>query len=283
MKKYGSIKIIESVILVFAVLISTFAARAQSEEELAAIAKKSQNPVGDIVSIPLEYWHHGGIGTNGNGNANILMLKPVYPVSIGNLTLINRLIVPLIGISANNEDADLGELPGPFNSNKATGLGNIQYQAFFTKKDPGKIIVGLGPVVEIPTNTNNMGADKLSAGPSLIALTMPGSWVIGALAQNIWSFGSNDVNMLTFQYFVNYNIAKGWYLTTTPIITANWTNESGNQWTVPFGGGVGRMVKFGTQPVDFKLQAYGNVTAPNFGPDWTMMFAVKLLFPKKQD
>jgi len=39
-------------------------------------------------------------------------------------------------------------------------------------------------------------------------------------------------------------------------------------------------VKFGKQPVDFKVQAFANVVDPDAGPEWTVMAAVKLLFPK---
>ena len=138
---------------------------------------------------------------------------------------------------------------------------------------------------ELPTNTSGLGSDKWSAGPAAVALPMPGKWVLGALIQNIWSFagpsGDPDVNKFTFQYFLNYNLGDGWYLTSTPIITADWEKSSGNQWTVPFGGGIGRLMRFGKLPVDFKLQAFGNVEKPDGGPDWSMMFAVKFLFPKK--
>ena len=41
---------------------------------------------------------------------------------------------------------------------------------------------------------------------------MPGKWVIGALANNLWSFaGDSDrdnVNLMTVQPFVNYNIGS---------------------------------------------------------------------------
>ena len=113
---------------------------------------------------------------------------------------------------------------------------------------------------------------------------MPGKWVVGCLAQNIWSFKEDDeepdVNKFTFQYFVNYNLSKGWYLTMTPTITANWEADSGEKWTVPVGGGVGRLVRFGKQPVDFKLQTYWNAEHPDNGPEWSIMFSVKFLFPK---
>ena len=75
---------------------------------------------------------------------------------------------------------------------------------------------------------------------------MPGNWVLGALVQNIWSFAGPsdepDVNKFTFQYFLNYNLGDGWYLTSTSIITADWEKSSSNQWTVPFGGGIGRLM-----------------------------------------
>ena len=41
---------------------------------------------------------------------------------------------------------------------------------------------------------------------------MPGKWVIGALVNNLWSFAGDsdreDVNLMTFQPFVNYNFPK---------------------------------------------------------------------------
>ena len=250
------------------------------EQELA---KKSQNPVGDIISLPFEYWHHNGMADDGSADA--LMVKPVYPTRIGNLNLINRVIIPYLGIDANQNGSDLGEIEIPPTLERESGLGNIQYQGFFTPAEPGKVIWGLGPVFELPTNTSGIGSDKWSAGPAAVALTMPGKWVLGALVQNIWSFagpsGDPDVNKFTFQYFVNYNLKDGWYLTSTPIITADWERSSGNRWTVPFGGGIGRLMRFGKLPVDFKLQAFGNVAKPDGGPDWSMMFAVKFLFPKK--
>ena len=113
---------------------------------------------------------------------------------------------------------------------------------------------------------------------------MPGNWVVGGLIQNIWSFAgpsdAPDVNKFTFQYFVNYNLSNGWYLTSTPVMTADWEKSSGEQWTIPLGGGIGKLARFGKQPVDFKLQAFGNVEKPEGGPEWSLQFAVKFLFPK---
>ena len=43
--------------------------------------------------------------------------------------------------------------------------------------------------------------------------------------------------------FVNYNFAEGWYATTSPNITANWKAANNNRWTVPLGGGFGKIFK----------------------------------------
>ena len=51
------------------------------------------------------------------------------------------------------------------------------------------------------------------------------------------------MNQMLLQYFINYNMKKGWYLSMSPIVTANWRASSGNVWTVLFGGGVGKITK----------------------------------------
>ena len=126
---------------------------------------------------------------------------------------------------------------------------------FFSPAKPHKVIWGAGPVFVLPTATSKvLGQGKLSMGPSFVALVQPGHWTIGALVNNAWSVagsgGRTAVNQMTLQYFINYNLKKGWYLTSSPIITANWKASSGNVWVVPFGGGVGRIMKLGFQPVN---------------------------------
>jgi hypothetical protein len=164
------------------------------------------------------------------------------------------------------------------------GLGDINFTAFFSPSEAAKLTWGVGPTLIMPTATDDtLGADKWSGGLAAIALTMPGNWVVGGLVSNVWSFagsGDNDVNFFTFQYFINYNLPNGWYLTSAPIITANWEAESGQQWTVPFGGGFGKIMKWGKQPVNAQLSAYNNVESPDNGADWQFRVQLQFLFPK---
>ena len=98
------------------------------------------------------------------------------------------------------------------------------------------------------------------------ALVQPGKWTLGALVNNVWSVAGpsdrTDVKQMTLQYFVNYNLKKGWYLSFAPVITANWKASNGNVWAVPVGGGVGRILRLGFQPVNVSAQFYGNAGAP---------------------
>ena len=252
------------------------------------LGKQSQNPIGNMISLPMQNNTYFDVGPAEEW-ANSFQLQPVYPVSLGKINLINRAIIPVNYIAAQE-----GSIPTStrvetsavtFSTDSVGGLGNITYQGFLSPAESGKVIWGVGPVVQIPTATDDhLGTDKWSGGPGFVALAMPGKWVLGVLGYNLWSFaGPSDeenVNFFLFQYFFNYNLSNGWYLTTTPVITADWEADSDERWTIPFGGGAGRLVKFGKQPVDFKAQAFWYADAPDNGPDWALQFMVKFLFPK---
>ena len=72
-------------------ILAAATAHAGGEE---ALAKESQNPVANLISLPLENNLNFGVGPE-DARVNTLSLKPVYPVQLGELLLINRFIVPL--------------------------------------------------------------------------------------------------------------------------------------------------------------------------------------------
>ncbi len=245
---------------------------ATAQEELA---KESQNPLGNIISLPFENNTSFGIGPE-DAVMNVLNLKPVYPLPVGKWNLINRGILPIIY----QEDRVPGE-------GDEFGLGDFTYQGFLSPMDSGPIIWGVGPALVMPTHTNDrLGTDKWSAGPAVVVLAKPGHWLFGILAQNIWSFAGDDdapdVNFFSFQYFINYNFKNGWYLSSTPTITADWEMDNDNRWTVPVGGGIGRLIRIGSQPIDLRVQGFWNAEKPDGAADWTLQAQIKLLFPKKK-
>ena len=243
-------------------------------EETADLAKAAQNPVADMISLPFQNNTNFGVGPDDDVQ-NILNIQPVIPIKLNmDWNLITRTIAPLI--------YQPQTAPG---TSSEFGLGDINETVFLSPSKPGKLIWGVGPIFSLPTATDDvLGTGKWSAGPSAVALTIQGPWVIGGLVNNLWSFAGDsdreDVNQFLFQYFINYNMAEGWYLTSAPVITANWEAESGNEWTVPFGGGLGKIFRIGKQAMNAQLQAFYNVEAPDGGADWSLRFQLQFLFPK---
>lgn len=253
-------------------LVAAQAAGQQSQEDLA---KATQNPVSDLISLPFQNNTNFGIGPH-DRTQNVLNIQPVIPTNLGKWNLISRAIAPLI------YQPDVSEPSGG-----TFGLGDINYTAFLSPAEPGKIIWGAGPIFSLRTATDDsLGSGKWGLGPSAVVLTMRGPWVIGGLVNNVWSIAGdsdrNEVNAFLFQYFINYNLPDGWYISSAPIMTANWKASSGNKWTVPFGGGVGKVTRIGGQPINVSAQVFYNVVHPDTAPhpDWGLRLQAQLLFPK---
>jgi hypothetical protein len=240
------------------------------------LAKLAQNPVGNLISLPFQNNTNLNFGPE-KGTQNILNIQPVIPISVNSeWNIITRTIVPVIWNPALGPDT-----PGK------DGVGDTVFTAFLSPANPGRWIWGAGPVVQIPTNSNSqLGNKNWGLGPSFVVLHLAHGdpWVYGVLVNNIWSVTSNKTggsysNGL-MQPFLNYNFEGGLYLTSAPILTVEWKAESGNRWTVPLGGGVGKIFHFGKLPVNSQLSAYYNVVRPDFGANWQIRAQVQLMFPK---
>jgi hypothetical protein len=251
-------------------------------QESGDLAKAAQNPVAAMISLPFQNNTLFGIGPN-DDTANVLNIQPVIPFTVGDWNIVNRTIVPLIYLP--DVTAGLPELPEGVSGGETFGLGDINHSVYFSPADAGPVIWGVGPSLTIPTATDKkLGTQKWSAGPAAVALAQPGPWVVGSLVRQLWSFAGDgdrqDVSQLLIQPFVNYNMADGWHLSSSPIITANWEADSDDTWTVPVGGGFGKIFRIGNQPMNAQLQGFYNVEHPQFGPEWIMRFQLQFLFPK---
>jgi hypothetical protein len=244
-----------------------------SAEELAKLA---QNPVGNLISVPFQNNTNYNVGPL-NGNQNILNIQPVIPVEISpEWNIITRTIVPVISQPKLSQDSE-----------RKNGIGDTAFTAFLSPAKPGHWIWGVGPIVQIPTNTSDeLGNKNWGLGPSFVVLHLDhGSpWVYGVLLNNVWSLSSSkqggSYNNGLIQPFVNYNFKGGLYLTSAPIATVDWKADSGEQWTLPLGGGVGKIFHLGKLPVNTQLSAYYNVVHPDNGANWQLRAQVQFMFPK---
>ena len=239
---------------------------AQNSEDLS---QQAANPIANLMSFPFQNNTNFGIGPY-NRTSNVLNIQPVIPLVGGKL--ITRTIFPIVWIP------DITHESGMY----STGLGDILLTAFYVPESKGSMW-GIGPAIEFPTGGEKKGAQKWSLGPSFVLLDQPGNWTLGVLINNVWSIAGNsdaaDVNKGLLQYFIVYQLGDGWYVNSAPIITVNWKAESGQQWTVPFGLGGGKLMFVGKLPVNFQIGAFYNIVKPDLSADWQFRAQVQVLLP----
>ena len=244
------------------------------EDSEGELARAAQNPLAAMISVPFQNNTNFNFGPL-KKTQNVMNIQPVVPFSLNdNWNVITRTIIPIV--------SQPGFIPG---QDRTNALGDTVFTAFLSPSKASSFIWGAGAALLVPTATSDRtGFDKWGIGPSLVGVGFKGPWVYGGIISNVWDFAGSgktgDINLLSFQYFVNYNFSSGWYLVSSPILTADWEADSGNQWTIPFGGGFGKIQRFGKVPVNLSAQAYYNVEKPDFGADWQLRLVATMMFPK---
>lgn len=234
------------------------------------LAKALSNPVAALISVPIQYNYDETWG--GDGYRHQVNLQPVIPISISeDWNLISRTILPVV------YQKDV--VPGT----DQAGIGDITQSLFFSPKEPTKsgVIWGVGPVMLLPTGTDDMGADTWGAGPTFVVLKQDGPWTYGALLNHIVDVGGErkrvDISSTFLQPFLTRGIGQGQTLGANFESSYDWEAE---QWTLPLNLSYSKVSKIGGQMVSYQggLRAY--VDKPAGGPDWGLRFAFTLLFPR---
>ena len=254
-----------------------------------------------MISIPFQWnatpgtqWAPNSVDPDAKHDKtmNVVNVQPVFPFKLSDdWTLVTRTIVPFINAPFANPKFDLTSAGEPYldgwSEKYTVGVGDVNPTGFFVPTLEGDFTFGFGPTLSIPSNKIPLSTGKWTVGPALVGVYTKGPWVVGGLVNNMWSFAGEedrkDVNKMLIQPFINYNLPKGWYISVSPIITADWENED-NGWTVPVGAGVGRVFTLGKQPINVSLHAYYNAIKPEIGGeellgDWTIRTQVQFLIP----
>jgi hypothetical protein len=247
-------------------------ARADDGPDLAQLV---QNPIAKVISLPLQNNLTFGVGPD-HGPQDVLNIQPLLPIQItDDWNVITRTIIPV----------DYQPALSPEGS-AVGGVGDISLALYLSPaRTSSSLIWGVGPAFVFPSAGQEvLGQGKFSAGISAVALTIQGPWLVGALVTEVTSISGEayrrQVNQLLLQPFINYNFPRGWYLTGSPIITANWKTPGSQQWTVPVGAGGGRAFRVGKQALNAQVQAFDDVAHPHDTGNWTLRIQFQLLFPK---
>ena len=269
--------------LVVGAILAFMASHMAHAQEIKKLAEEVQNPVSDLVRFGFVNNTLFGTGLN-NHLSDVFNLEAANTRRFGDWALLNRLTIPILYFPANAIEDKTGSL---------TGLGDIEYTAFLARDESKrlfKLIAGVGPTFMFNTATDDrLGRGKWSVGPNLAIVSIPDPWVMGALVRNLWSFAGDNqrpkFNQFLIQPFLNYNFSNGWYLTSTPAIAANWEAEDKrNRWTVPIGGGFGKVMFRGEKrPINIRIQGFYFLEKPDLTPDWTLQVQFQILFPDKPD
>ena len=244
-----------------------------NDQAAAELAKKLQNPVASLISVPIQNNFDFGAGPRGNGFQYRVNLQPVIPFSLTeDWNIITRTILPVV-----SQKNVVG-------TSSQSGLSDTLESFFFSPNKPTSNgwIWGAGPVFQLPTATNGLlGEEKWGAGPTAVLLKQEHGWTYGALVNHVWSFAGQsertDVNRTYLQPFVSYTTKM---LTTFSLNTESSYDWERSQWIVPLNFMIQQLVKFGKQPIAFQLGYRYYAEKPTDGPGWGLRFTVTAMFPE---
>ena len=242
------------------------------------LSKESENPVTLTITLPLRYEAGFDDGAYRDTKDTFAINQAIVPFRLNDdWALITRTKLP--GYS---------QPPKKLGDHWEAGLGN-GYTTFFLSPSRGNgFYWGAGPVLYYPTATNTaLGVNKWGSGPSVafIVKSNASPWVVGTVANNIWSFGgppdgSDRFNSLLINPFISYHLGNGWSVGSSPNITANWLAKAGKVWTVPVGGGISKTFRLADQPMKLAVDGYYNAIRAQAANDtWILQVTLTFLFP----
>lgn len=240
------------------------------------LAKMLANPVANLWSMTFQYNNYEL--TNDRWNYN-MQFQPVMPVSLTkDFNLITRPVIQVYNSvpysTSNGANA------------RTTNFGDWTQLEILSPANSGKWLLGLGPTFIFPTaGSVYTGQGKWQVGPAVVVAYLSKKFILGVFPQQWWSYAGDasrpSTNQMNLQPIAALFFDGGWTVGYSGNITANWTAESGNQWTVPLGLAVSKVVKFGRLPVKIGLAGQYMVTQPEpVGQRWNIQIQLTPVLPK---
>jgi hypothetical protein len=242
------------------------------ESSEAELAKKLQNPIADLISVPFQYNADYNIGPK-DATHQYLNIQPVVPIHLTpDWNLIVRTILPVEHIDSVAPGID-----------SMGGIGDITQSFFLSPRQPiDGWILGAGPVFLWPSGTDGFSGRKWGAGPTIVALRQEHGFTYGILANHIWSYAGTDstadVNATFLQPFLTYTFKTHTSIIVNTESTYDWVES---QWTIPINLDVQQVLKIGPLPIAIEAGPRYYADAPPDGPDWGFRVNLTFLFPEK--
>jgi len=246
----------------------------------SSLANAATNPIANLVQFQIQNVYTSN-SYNSGGDSNAFLLQPVIPIALPSETvplMVTRTTLPYISTP------DLGD-----GINSKNGFGDITTLGIFIPKLETKgVMVGLGYNLIVPTAGDNdfTGSGKWSVGPSFAYFNLQTpTWQWGLLGYSAFSFADNSsgrehVSNVSVQPILIKHFDEGWYMGLADVPQTYDFNA--NEWTFALGPRLGRVTKFGKQPVNLFGQFYYNPNddTDEVAPEWSYKLNLTFLFPE---
>jgi hypothetical protein len=219
--------------VVFAVVLGGSAhGQEASEEDM----KQANNPLASFTTLNFHNYYISELDET-DGTANTFWIRYAQPFKVFKGNWLLRASLPV------------NRVPTP--EGMETGLGPANaFAAYLFKMRNPDVTLGAGPLVALPTSTGDIpGGETWDLGAALVLFDARSSlfqW--GGLVTYQTDVAGDGVNSLTaVQPFGLVQMGAGWYLRSTGVWVFNIETDN---WTVPFGMGVGKVVKAGKNVIN---------------------------------
>ena len=261
------------------------AARAADESLDRTLVHQSLSPAANVVNVALR--NDLGVGLyHKERTSNTTWLEPSFPTAIfgGGWILAHRVHLPLVW-----QPVVVARTGGTY------GLAGLRYEMLLAPVTSGAWSGGLGFGLQFPTESDyTIGDHKWAAGPSGALSWSRGAVHAGVAATQLWTYASSGgyptVDRLTLEPTLSLDLPAGFYLLSAPSVVADWKRPAADRWTIPVGGGVGKVFAPGGTRVALTLQGYWTARGPTESwttqhpytapPDWTIRAGIALLFAR---
>ncbi len=136
----------------------------------------------------------------------------------------------------------------------------------------------------MPTASNELlGSDQWTLGPGAHFSTEIGRLSTGFFVWQSWGLTNNPANKQVNQlfgkpYFI-YELSKKWNLVYVPLgLSHSWKSTQGDDWTVPLGGGIRRLIQMRGKTFGLQFQAFDYVARKPTDPEWELRCTIECLF-----
>ena len=266
--------------VIVGVLLVASLAHAQDDDAAAAMAKKAQDPLGDVRALMTD----NTIAFDGGPNDDTtyaFQFQPVYAIpNESRWNMILRAIIPVIGVEPGVVLPPLGPDPIP-PQDSSWGVSDTLVQYIFSPKGDSNIKWGIGPQVSLRTHTGDRQAGPgWGGGVAAVVFCGAGNWALGAIGMQHWGELNYSVGTLQLIAMYNFESTPGMYLGYNNAMTFNWEANSSNALTLPLGATFGRTLPLsGGSGIDLSIGAYKLVERPTNAPRWQLKFGISYFFP----